>query len=269
MNRMRYSSLERRPSVWERLFQPAVILLTLAFSFLVGVTGRPLLLLAPTAVFILTYLIVMPHDVVLAGTLVIVAILVDWYQLYPGGHNLYLYLGLTLIFLAIVFLAQSRHHPWTPLPDLWLWGAFALLMLLALPRSLNLVVGAEYYLNVAMSSFCLWALGMQVVRSSRGLRQLFALLTVFGTLIAIHSIIFSLTGRFLFANPRITAYLATNGNFQLYGASVIRAGSFLSNPDTNSTFLAAITCLALGLALSSNTRRETYWFWGMAAVLML
>src|SRR5262249_31316784 len=121
----------------------------------------------------------------------------------------------------------------------------------------------------AMSSFCLWALGMQVVRSSRGLRQLFALLTVFGTLIAIHSIIFSLTGRFLFANPRISAYLATNGNFRLYGASVSRAGCFLSDPDTNSTFLSAITGLALGLALSSNTRREAYWFWGMAAVLML
>src|SRR5262249_3653261 len=153
MNRMSYTGVERRPSMWERLFQPTVILLTLAISLLVGVTGKPLLLLAPAAACILTYLIVMRHDVLLAGTLVIVAFLVDWYQVYPGGHNLYLYLGLTLIFLAILFMAQSRHHPWTPLPDLWLWGAFALLMLLALPRSLNLVVGAEYYLNVAMSSF--------------------------------------------------------------------------------------------------------------------
>ena len=80
------------------------------------------------------------------------------------------------------------------------------------------------------------------------------MLSVFGTLIAIHTIIAAQTGVFLLKTQRLDIYLASKSDFTLIGSQTSRVGSFLLNPDANSTFLAIIVFITLGLFMESSSR---------------
>jgi O-antigen ligase len=152
-------------------------------------------------------------------------------------------------------LWQSAARAWVSLPYPWLWAAWLGLGALAGLHAPSLSEAAAFYVRIFFGPFLLFVLGVQVARDGERLRLLLHVVTVAGVLVALHSIVITVSGVFLFETPRQYDYLASVGNFQLRGTSIYRAGSFLENPDWNGVFLAMLFFVPVGLALGSATRR--------------
>ncbi|HJT55525.1 MAG TPA: O-antigen ligase family protein [Ktedonobacteraceae bacterium] len=159
--------------------------------------------------------------------------------------------------LFFLFCIRSPRHPWRSPRALWLWGLF---LVLTLPPALR---GAQsrsdfsfYYINDIFGALVMFWLGLVVVTDKMCLRILFKLLTIFGVLLAIHTIIQARTGIVIFDTSRFDAYLAQLSDFQLASATIHRAGSFLQNPDWNGTFFAIMLFLPLGLLVETRSFLE-------------
>jgi O-antigen ligase len=186
----------------------------------------------------------------LAAVLMIgVHLYLDWYlgMRFAG-------LAITLLLLAILFMARSPERPcvWPRMPLLWL----PLLALAIFPadRGLTLSDGFTYYLTVFFAAWVTFWLGSVLARDQSRLRLALQLLAGFGVLIALHALFQSLTGTFLFYSDRYNQYLSGVSNYELFAASTVyRAGSFFVNPDWSGAFFATILFVPLGLFFTSSS----------------
>ena len=97
-------------------------------------------------------------------------------------------------------------------------------------------------------------LGAVLARTTASLKRLFQFLSVFGTLIAIQTLIQATTGVFLLGSSRFDNFLARVLNFQLpNNIYVHRAGSFFVDPNWNGTFFAMMLFVPLGLFVESSS----------------
>ncbi len=187
-------------------------------------------------------------DEVLLALVIAVHLYIDWYW------GLFLVAQVMIIAILLVyFCRRSERFPWVMPPALWLWLAFVLLAILPSMHGISTRDTLNYYFNILFGSLTIYWLGNLVARDIINVRRVFQLLALIGTLVAIHSIIETVTGTFLFATPRYDAYLASISNYILAGTDVHRAGSFLINPDSNGGFLAMMLFLPLGLFVESKS----------------
>jgi len=177
----------------------------------------------------------------------------DWYW------GLYLIAQVMVIaILFVYFCRRSERFPWVMPPALWLWLAFVLLAILPSMHGISTRDTLNYYFNIFFGSLTIYWLGNLVARDIINVRRVFQLLALIGTLVAIHSIIETVTGIFLFATTRFDAYLASISNYILASTDVHRAGSFLVNPDSNGGFLAMMMFCRSACLWQANRCRGKY-----------
>lgn len=208
------------------------------------------------------------QEVVLAGAIPVVVIFIDHYQL--AGLPLRMPIvaaSLAAAMLAALFVVQSEARPWRRIAALWFWSALLVITGLAVPRA-PLAQTSVYYATEFLGPFILFTLGTQVARNSRSLTYLIAIVSGVAVFIALHSIVQSTTGVFLFATPRLVDYLGAKYGFHLAGFNVNRAGSFLENPDWNGAYLAFSFFPLMGLFLAAK-RQAWRVCAGVGAVLVL
>lgn len=211
------------------------------------------------------------RDVWSAAFLIGVMLLVDWYQIVPVPHSLYVVaLVGALALLALVWYSRRWARPWRSLRDVWLWALFVLLVAVEIPQSLNHLVAVIYWVQIAVTACVFWALGTMIAPETSRVRLLWSLLAALATLVAIHSIIQSTTGVFLLETAHQASYLASPpvNDFRLAGSHAIRASSFLQNPDSDGAFFALLLFLPAGLALSSGEWRARV-LYGVEVVIIV
>jgi O-antigen ligase len=223
---------------------------------LLSLLGTTYLLFAIAATS-LAILIVLGQFELLAIIILGIRIVQDYYQVLPlPVYFPFISLLLATGLIGWIFLTQSRERPWTVLRSLGVWALFLVFALQGIPRGVGWNDPLAYYLNVLCSAFVFWMLGTQLSRDLDHLRRLLGMVTALGSTVAIHGLVASATGVFLFATPLYEDYLASVSGFHIAGTQIRRLGSFLINPDTCGTFLAVIGLIALGLLLSSESRRS-------------
>ena len=201
--------------------------------------------------------------------MLVTAIFLDFYQLIaPPLHEPVLWLLLAAALVAALFLAQSRARPWVRVPHLRLWLLLLVVAGLAVPRG-SLTETGMYYVTVFVNGLLLYVIGVQVVRSGRDLHWLLTALAAMTAVIAAHSVVQGLTGRFLLATQHQMDYLGSVRGFHLAGTTITRAGSFLENPDWNGAFLAMMLFVPLCLALGTPSRTAKLVYTGLCALDVL
>jgi hypothetical protein len=201
-----------------------------------------------TAIFMigaLLFLVVLAlRQYELAVAMIVLAhIYIDWFL----GKEIYgTAIAIGLLFL--LFAMHSQRYPWVTPRALWLWCIF---LVITIPPTLQGSHGnyelAFYYPNTVVGALVMFWLGSLVARDKKHLRTLFQMLAILGTLLAIHTIIQTRTGIFLFTTSNYDAYLTQVSDFTLTSSDVTRSGSFFQNPDWNGTFFALMLFLPLGL----------------------
>lgn len=189
-------------------------------------------------------LIVLRQDELAVMIVVALHLYLDWYL---GLEAVLQVMALAL--LLIFFLVRSPRFPWAAPPALWLWGLF---LILTISPAIHGVITPRdalfYYPNIILGALIMFWLGAVLARTTASIMRLFQFLSVFGTLIAIQTIIQATTGRFLLGSSRFDNFLASVLNFQLpNNIYVHRAGSFFVDPNWNGTFFAMMLFIPLGL----------------------
>ena len=202
-------------------------------------------------------LIVLRQDELLAATIVLVSIMLDWYHVVSSSLLPFPILApvLSLVLIAVMILSQSPERRWVPVPNFWLWGLLLILALPAIPRTVDLRDSVLYYgFGLLLTPLLTYIIGVQLGTSLGRVRRLFVLLSVLAALIAAHTITAALTGTFLLASSYQTSYELAHSNFDLLGSGLTRVGSFFGNPDFNGAFLAMMAFIPLSLMLDSRSR---------------
>lgn len=230
---------------------------------LIGILNSQVMIAAIGGLSVLI-LLVWFDEVNIAGAAVVVSVLFDWYQI-GNWHRSVAYwpwqvpvLAMLLACVPIVAISTGRlaRKPWIPLPYRWQW---LFLLLLAVPAAISsetLGQGIQYYFAVFVAALIMFVLGTQIARSFQSIHRLFSILTGFGTLIAVHTIVQTTTGITILDNSQTDNRIALVGDSTIVGGAVRRAGSFLVNPDNNGAFLVLALLLALGLLLASSSPRS-------------
>lgn len=210
------------------------------------------------------------RDELTAGLLIPVAVFLDFYQpvTFPLHLAGLLAILLTGLLLARSFLWQTAERVWVALPYPRLCLLWLVVGAVAAVYGPSVTEAASFYVRIILGPFLIFVLGAQVTRDARRLRTLLAVLTVMGVIIALHSMIITTTGDFLFETPAQYNYLVSVGNFHLRGTAIYRAGSFLENPDWNGVFLAMLVFVPVGLGLSAATTRVRAFCFGAAAIIL-
>jgi O-antigen ligase len=254
------------PSIW------ATAGLGLAAGLLIVILAQPdltlvLLLMTPLAASALIFL----RQYALAAALALVAaIFFDFYPLdrLPLGEPV-VGLFIASVLIAFFLLAQADQLPWIKPRYIAVWLIFLLLTALAVPRG-PLLYTRPYFVTTIITSYVFYLLGTQVTRDYGTLRRLLTWLLLIASLIAAHSIVLVVTGRFLFETERQAAYLRAREHFPLgLNTPFIRAGSFLEHPDWNSAFLALMAFVAAGLLFSASTRRAQVFYVAQLILLLI
>ncbi len=227
-----------------------VIILALLFGVVLGMHDL-VLSLAVIGAIVMAIMIFLQKDELAATVVIAVSIVVD---LYLGLY--FVSLVIALVLLLIFFLTRSPRYPWVTPPALWLWVLFLVLAIFPATQGITLFDRAQYYLRVFFSAFIIFWLGMVIARDIACVQRLFRALTVFGTLVAICTIIQVITGMLPFSTARYAAALLSVTNYELLGSGVNRAGAYLINPDPNGCFLAMMLLIALGLLIASPSFQE-------------
>ena len=230
-----------------------VSVLTLLIALLVGII---------IGVFSITYAIVLAGALVLAiilllrldefilALIVAVHILVDSYM----GFALYqIALIMAVLLLIVCYFGRSTDRPWTEPRLLWLWIAFIVLTIVPTIKGgdFSLTNSIGHYLEIVISPFIMFWLGNIIAKDISAIRRIFQCLAITAALFAIHTIIETTTGVFLFESAKAKADLLQVGNFQLQ-QGISRAGSFFGNPNGNGIFLATCVFLPIGLFIESK-----------------
>lgn len=233
------------------IFPLLAIVIAVLFGLVLGKRDESTIAFIAGALLFLLALALQRYE--LAVVMIVAAhIYIDWY------------LGLQIVasvvsvgLLFFLFCIRSPQHPWRSPRALWLWGLF---LMLTLPPAIRGAQGRSdfsfYYINDIFVSLVMFWLGLVIVANKTCLRILFKLLTIFGVLLAIHTIIQARTGIVIFDTSRFDAYLTQLSDFQLASVAIQRAGSFLENPDWNGTFFAIMLFLPLGLLVETRSFLE-------------
>ncbi len=193
-------------------------------------------------------LVILRREEVVAVVIIAVHLYVDWYLAQAGVA-----LIMALALLMVCFFAQSPRRPWTEPRGLALWTAFLILAIFpAIQGALTVHDTLIYYPNIVFGAFIIYWLGTVIARDTAHIRRLFELLSVIAVLIAVHTILQNVTGKFLFGDASIDAYIAGTSN-RLLDANLAasRSGSFFIDPNWNGTFFAVMLFLPLGLFVES------------------
>lgn len=195
----------------------------------------------------------------LAVLCVAIGIFVDYYYLLPypfGSRGIPLapiaagsLIGLLLLTKSASFRTRSAAtHP-------LLWICLLILPLPALVAGRVVQDSIAYYICIFLAPLLFFVLGMLVTKSGQILRALLRGLTIIAFLIAVHTIIEARLGVFLFETSGEAQFLSSfSAAFTFSGTNLVRAGSFLLNPDANGAYLACSIVLPLGLFVSSTSR---------------
>ncbi|MDQ2902920.1 MAG: O-antigen ligase family protein [Chloroflexota bacterium] len=217
-----------------------------------GVLGRLSLytLGAAIGITIMLLLLVLRQDVVAATLIIVTHIYVDWYL-----GSLVAAQVMTFLMLLVYFMARSPRHPWAEPRALWLWVLFLFLGIdPAIQGASRLYDIAFYYPNLIGGALLMFWLGTVIAKDVRHLRTFFQCLALLAALLAIHTIIQTMTGKVIFGSPRFDAYIASRGGFALFnGLNVFRVGSFFEDPNWNGTFFATMLFLPLGLFMEASS----------------
>jgi O-antigen ligase len=179
-------------------------------------------------------------------------ILVDTY-LNLGIYQIALLMALILLFVC--YIERSTDHPWTGPRLIWLWILFLVLNIYPTINggAFSLTNAIASYLNLIFSAFIIFWLGNIIAKDASAMRRVFQVISFLAALIAIHTIIETTTGKFLFETTNAEIALAQYANFHAQGAAeVSRSGSFFINPNGNGLFLATSVFLSLGLFIESK-----------------
>jgi O-antigen ligase len=209
------------------------------------------------AAIALAIVIALRWDELTALIIVVVGVVIDWYHpvdtpilRFPIVATI-----LALFTIAMMLITRSAGRPWLQVPFLLLW---VVLLVLALPAAFNSVYLPEslayYQTDVILTPLLAYVIGVQVGRSVAHFHRLLAMLSGFATVVAVHTIVAALTGRFLLQTQEYVDYLQLRQNYMLAGNDVSRAGSFLKNPDWNGAFLAMFVFITFSLIISSKSR---------------
>ncbi|GAC1658013.1 MAG: hypothetical protein NVS4B7_04340 [Ktedonobacteraceae bacterium] len=217
-----------------------------------GVLGRPGLY-APGAgigAIIIALMITLRQDELVAVTVIAASLYLDFYL---GLSIVSLTLAITL--LCIFFLTRSHQRPWVEPRSFWLWFLFlGLTIVPAIRGALTMRDALLYYPGIVFGALIMFWLGTVIARDTPSIRRFFKILTIFGVLIALHTIIQAVTGKFLLESSSANAYLASMSDYQLSGnISILRAGSFFIQPNFNGTFFAIMIFIPLGLFVESSS----------------
>ncbi len=209
-------------------------------------------------------LVILRQDELVATAIIAVHLYVDWYLALSGVALL-----MVLALLFFFFFAQSPRYPWVEPPALGLWALFLVFTVFpAIHGALTVHDALIYYPNIVFGAFIMYWLGTVIARNTACIRRLFQVLTIFAVLMAIHTILQSITGKFLFGLPSVDAYIEGTSNHVLdVGYTVIRSGSFFIDPNWNGTFFGVVLFLPLGLFVESSSFLEKVIY--LAAMLIM
>jgi O-antigen ligase len=207
--------------------------------------------LAIAAIGMLLVIILRQYE--LAAVIVVaIKLYVDWYL-----NLTFMAPTLALGLLLIFFLGRSPQYPWAAPRVLWLWVLFLLLTILETNRAPSILYGVQYYVDNIFSALVMFWLGIVVARDIVHVRNFFQLLSVFGALIALHTIIEAVTGTFLFESSRSAADVAATSYLGASARAVHRATSFFMYTNSDGAFLALM--FFIPLALFFMTRLSIAW----------
>jgi O-antigen ligase len=256
-----------------RLIVVGAAVIALLLGVLLGKSQNIYVYFVLAGAIVTVWFLVTRQDELIGGITVATVILIDYYQVvslpiyFPAVATL-----LAGLAILIFYGRQSREHPWTQAPYLWIWALVLLLAALEIPVAESLGNAVRYYVTVLVNMPLAYTLGVQIGRSTQRLRRLLVALGVLASLIALHGIIQARTGTFLFLVPQWISALASKGNFTLSGTDKIRAGSFLINPDSLGAYLGVMLPVLLGLGVSlkaSWTRIAAFIGAALVAVALL
>lgn len=227
----------------------------------------PLAFVAAMGAFLLGMVGVLRLDSLMAVLLVALHLYLDWYL---GLHLIVPVL--TIVFLLLCYLLRSAQHPWTQPRGTGLWCIFLVLTLYPAFRggSLMLYDAASFYPSDILGALLMYWLGVLVGHNVASLRRFFQLFTLLAVLLALHTLFQSMTGTILFASSRVDDFLsrADVAYYQLLNSDTHRAGSFFIDPNWNGAFFAMLSCLPLGLLVTS----QQWWqklCWALALSLLM
>ncbi len=259
---MRYVQRTRDTLTWLDTGGAWAVATLIAGAFVVGVALAALgqlnsaVLFAFPLLLVFILLLTMRRFVLLTGVVVACAIFVDFYEIVGRPlHEPVVAITLAVIILAVIFFTQSAERPWVRMRHLLLWALFLGFAALEIPRGGSLTQTVSYYVEVLGTSFIMYLLGTQVIRTYNALRFLILMLMYISAFIGLHTIVQGATGRFLFVTAHTSEYLSSVNNFHLAGSTFIRAGSFLLNPDWNGLYLAVSLFIAAGVLFMPQTSR--------------
>jgi O-antigen ligase len=198
-------------------------------------------------------------DELLALFALVGCVVIDWYQLVNVSILRYPIVAPTLatLLIGVLLLSQRQDRTWVRVPHLWLWAALLVLAVPAFARvPAEFSVGSLtfYGLQVLLTPFLLYILGIQLGRDIPTVRRMLAMISGFGAVVAAHTILIAQTGIFLFETSHQASLLVARGNFAFGESGTVRVGSFLLNPDWNGTFLMMMACITAGLYIEGSSR---------------
>jgi len=182
-------------------------------------------------------LIILRQDEFLAIAAITINLYLDWYLGLAVVSEL-----IAVVLLLIFCLARSPQFPWVRPRALWLWSIFFVLTIFPTMRAPNFSDGAYYYITIIFSAFVMFWLGTAIARDTKSVRRVFLFLSIFGTLIAIHTVIEHRTGVFLLKSTHYDTQQVSS-----------RAESFLKNADSAGGFFAVMLFIPLGLFTESSS----------------
>jgi len=233
-----------------------IALLTMPVALLLGVViGRysAIYAVAVTGCLVMVVMVLLRLDALTVTTLIAVHLFADWYL---GLHLVAISLALVLLFAY--YFGRSEKRPWAALRYPWLWILFLTLTIYPAIHGgkLQLYDLASFYPSNILGALLFYWLGSIISRDGKALRRIFQLLAAFAALLAIHSIIESVTGTFFFQSAQSTAYLTQVANYQIEGTNAFRVGSFFIDPNWNGTFFATAFFLPFGLLIEGREKGE-------------
>ncbi|RAQ95003.1 O-antigen ligase family protein [Thermogemmatispora tikiterensis] len=197
----------------------------------------------------LVLLLYLRCDEILAVAVALIHLYLDFYMSLIATAQL-----LALVLLLVFFLGRSQQRPWAEPRPLWLWLLFlGLTFFPSLRGATNLDDALFYYPNVIAGSFLFFWLGLNTARNLKSLWLVMEFLAAFGALIAAHTIVIALTGKFILGTSLHDPFLKSVSNFTLGDTGVQRVGGFFIDPNWNGTFFAFVLFIPLGLYAHSRS----------------
>ena len=146
---------------------------------------------------------------------------IDWYL---GLHIVGILLA--LILLSAFFVMRSADYPWVELRPHSVFGYY--FSFLTIYPAINggqfrAYDAATFYPSIVLGALLMFRLGNLIAKDISAVRRVFQLLAAVATIVAIHTIIETITGVFLFASAREDIHLVTSANLFVYNTKALQS----------------------------------------------